>query len=124
MNDPLLKILVVDDNHEGCETMRMLLAASGHKVEKAHCGLTALECAQRFKPDLILLDIGLPHKNGWEVAQELRADSTFDKTIIYALSGYGEPGDIQRSLDSGMNRHFVKPLDMDEFWDCLKEEMS
>ena len=110
------KILVVDDNQDVCEMLKSLLAVTGHVAEMAYDGPHAIKVAQQFLPDIILLDIGLPDMDGWEIAKQLRQMPLFQKTLIFALSGYGEAADHQRSLDAGMNHHFVKPLDLEDLW--------
>jgi CheY-like chemotaxis protein len=115
-----VKILVVDDNMDGCLMLKMLLTIQGHTVEAKYDGPSALQCLKEFQADLILLDIGLPGMSGWEVAQQLRQDK--DQVTIYALTGYGDPADIQRSMSAGINRHFIKPYDPDELAQALKED--
>jgi len=106
-----LRILVVDDNVDSTDSLRMLLEMSGHQVRCAYDGPVALQTASFFNPDVILLDLGLPGMHGYEVARRLRAmDSTRHPHLI-ALTGYGSSEDEQRSLEAGFEHHLVKPLD-------------
>jgi signal transduction histidine kinase/ActR/RegA family two-component response regulator len=105
-----LRILVVDDNRDTAKSEAFLLARLGHEVEVAYDGVMALEVAAAFLPDAILLDIGLPRIDGYEVARRLRAQGFASEALI-AVSGYGRPEDEQRSREVGFNRHLVKPVD-------------
>lgn len=105
-----MKILVVDDNRDGCDLMVKCLKKRKHEAVAAYTGALAIQQTQDFQPEIILLDIGLPDIDGWEVAKEIRKSNKDIK--IYALSGYSESSDIERSMEAGMNYHFVKPLDM------------
>ncbi|MGD9647139.1 MAG: PAS domain S-box protein [Pirellulales bacterium] len=116
---PPQKILVVDDNRDTARTSAMLLRAAGHEVEEAHDGPTALEVARRFHPQSILLDIGLPGLNGYEVCRTLRREG-FDQTLIIAISGYGQPEDRHRSREAGFDQHLVKPVNHQVLLDLLR----
>jgi CheY-like chemotaxis protein len=109
-----LRILVVDDNTDAAESLRMLLSVFGHQVEIAHDGQRALATAQTQKPQLVFLDIGLPGMDGYEVARRLRSDAGLADSKLIALSGYGTEADQKRSRDAGFNRHLVKPVDPGE----------
>jgi two-component system CheB/CheR fusion protein len=88
----------------------LLLKLSGHQVRLAHTGPDALTAAEDFLPELILLDIGLPGMNGYEVARHLRQQPQFAETVLAALTGYGQESDRQRSKEAGFDLHYVKPL--------------
>jgi PAS domain S-box-containing protein len=105
------KILVVDDNVDAAVSITALLKGWGHEVQTAYNGLAALEKARRFRPDVILLDIGLPGISGYEVAKTLRAEPAFQGVIIAALTGYGQDADRQRSWEAGFDYHLTKPPD-------------
>ena len=105
------RILVVDDNTDAAESLQMLLGVLGHTVEIAHEGVTALQVAWAFKPDLIFLDIGLPGMNGHEVARRIRGELGMPNVKLIALSGYGAQSDHARSKEAGFDRHLVKPVD-------------
>ena len=106
-----LRILVVDDYADAAESLTMLLQAEGHEVETADCGMKAIEQAQVFHPQVVLLDIGLPDLDGYEVAKRLRALPETRDAILIALTGYGQAEDIERSKSAGFNHHLLKPLD-------------
>lgn len=106
-----LKVLVVDDNADGARTLSMLLELSGYRVRTASDGLSALAAAEAFRPDAILLDIGLPVLDGYEVARRIRADRSFDGVTLIALTGYGQDTDRERSQQVGFDHYFVKPTD-------------
>ena len=105
------RILVVDDNVDAAESLQVLLGVFGHTVEIAHEGVTALQVAWTFKPDLVFLDIGLPGMNGYEVARRLRDEIGMKAVKLVALSGYGTESDRMRSKEAGFDRHLVKPVD-------------
>jgi two-component system CheB/CheR fusion protein len=103
-------VLVVDDNVDAAECVGVMLELQGHQVQVAHDGFEAVEAARRDKPDVILLDIGLPGRDGYEVAEILRADPQFAQTKIIAVTGYGKDEDRQRSKAAGMDHHLTKPV--------------
>ena len=105
-----LRVLVVDDNRDTALAAALLLSMHGHAVEVSHDGQAALDSAQKFCPQVILLDIGLPVLNGYEVASRLRQDG-FASVPLIAVSGYGQAEDRERSLEAGFNHHLVKPVD-------------
>ncbi len=105
------RILVVDDNVDVVETTTMLLALSGHKVRSAKDGLQALHVATEFVPEVVLLDIGLPLMDGYEVARRLRQTPQTAGALLIALTGYGQQGDRQRGKDAGFDGHMLKPVD-------------
>jgi len=104
------RVLVVDDNVDSADMVALLLKLSGHQVRLAHTGPDALTAAEDFLPELILLDIGLPGMNGYEVARHLRQQPQFAATVLAALTGYGQESDRQRSKEAGFDLHYVKPL--------------
>jgi CheY-like chemotaxis protein len=105
-----LRILVVDDNRDTARTEELLLKALGHEVEVAHDGRSAIAQAHSFRPHAVLLDIGLPEMNGYEVAQTLRSQGLTD-VVLVAITGYGRSDDRQRSQAAGFDEHLVKPVD-------------
>jgi PAS domain S-box-containing protein len=105
------RVLVVDDNRDAAEALAMLLELVGHEVHLAHDGPSAVSAADIHRPDVVLLDIGLPGLDGYEVARQLRSRPALRDTLIVALSGYGQNSDRQRSLDAGCDYHMVKPAD-------------
>lgn len=90
----------------------MLLASRGHQTQVAYSGKDALTCVESFKPDVALLDIGLPEMTGYELAQQLRATAQLEGICLVALAGYGQTEDQQRSRAAGFDDHLVKPVDL------------
>ena len=107
------RILVVDDNRDGAESLALLLRTGGHEVRTAHDGYEALEAARAFRPHIVFLDIGLPRMDGYEVARRLRKEPGMEKGLLVALTGYGQEEDRQKALAAGFNVHLVKPADID-----------
>ena len=105
-----LRILVVDDNADGAELMSEVLTTLGYTTEIAFDGPGAIAAATRFLPDIVLLDIGLPVMDGYEVAAQMRADPRFARTKLVAVTGYGQDHDRARSLASGFAEHLTKPI--------------
>lgn len=116
---PTRRILLVDDSPDAVRTLELLLKRLGHEVRTAPDGPSALEAARDFRPDLVLLDIGLPGIDGYEVARRLRGDPEFASVAIVALSGYGQEDDRRRAREAGFDEHAVKPVDFDQLQDLL-----
>jgi CheY-like chemotaxis protein len=110
---PSRRILVVDDNEDSAESLTILLSLAGHKTHSAYDGLEAIEAAERFRPDIILLDIGLPKLNGYEVAHKIREKPWGQAIVLVALTGWGQEEDRLRSREAGFNCHLTKPVDHD-----------
>ncbi|MFC5478081.1 ATP-binding protein [Massilia suwonensis] len=104
------RFMVVDDNADAAETLGMLLSVHGHEVSVFHDPVSALEAAPRLRPDIAVLDIGLPVLDGYELAARLRALPGFEHCRLIALTGYGQDGDRERSEAAGFERHLVKPI--------------
>lgn len=115
------RILVVDDNQDGAISLAMLLEAIGHQVATAFNGLEALKVASRIRPDVVLLDIGIPGLNGYEVARRIREEPWGKATVLIAITGWGQLEDRERSKDVGFDDHFVKPLDFTRLKRLLAE---
>lgn len=115
VNEPTLttarRILVVDDNRDSAESLAMLLELTGNETHTAYDGLEAVEATATFKPDVVLLDIGLPKMNGYEAARKIRAEPWGKKMVLVALTGWGQDEDQQRSREAGFDGHLVKPVD-------------
>ena len=105
------RILVVDDNVDAAKSLARLLKRWGHKVETTFDGPSALEVARSYRPEVVLLDIGMPGMDGFEVARRLRGEPEFEATLVAALTGYGQDEDHRRSREAGFDRHFTKPVD-------------
>jgi CheY-like chemotaxis protein len=105
------RILVVDDNRDSARTMAMLLKATGHETHIAFDGLEAVEAADVFRPEVVLLDIGLPKLNGYETAITIREQPWGKDMLLVAVTGWGQDDDRQKSKDAGFDFHLVKPVD-------------
>ena len=105
------RILVVDDNRDAAESLAALLRLDGHQTATAFNGYEALTTAESLRPQVILLDIGLPGMNGYEVARRLREVDS--RARLVALTGYGQPEDRERAYRAGFHQHLVKPVDPD-----------
>jgi PAS domain S-box-containing protein len=116
---PSLRVLVVDDNVDSAESLAMLLQASRHEVRITYDGPTALEAALDYRPDVVLLDIGLPKLDGYEVAKRLRQHLPLKNVVLVAITGYGQETDRQRSREAGFNHHLVKPVDHKQLSEVL-----
>jgi CheY-like chemotaxis protein len=106
-----LRILLVDDNPDVTESLALLLQMQGHEVDTADCGLKGMEKAQTFRPQVVLLDIGLPDISGYEVAKRLRELPETRQAFLVAISGYGQPEDLEQSKSAGFDHHLLKPID-------------
>ena len=120
---PGRRILIVDDNTDSASTLAMLLSLSGHATHTAHDGVAAVEAARTLKPDVVLLDIGLPKLNGYEVARQIRATPWGKSIVLVALTGWGQEEDRRKSLDAGFNGHLVKPLDYEALMKLLAQDV-
>lgn len=105
------RILVVDDNHDSALSLAMMLSLMGHDTRTAHDGESAVETAESFLPEVVLLDIGLPKLNGYEVAQRIRERPWGASMFLIAVTGWGQEEDRQRSSEVGLNVHMVKPVE-------------
>lgn len=110
-------VLVVDDNRDAADSLCLLLQLHGHDVQAAYGAEEALALAARYPADLVLLDIGLPAMNGYEVARRLRSSGSCAHLV--ALTGYGQPEDVLRAREAGFDAHFVKPVDLQQLLDTL-----
>jgi DNA-binding response OmpR family regulator len=110
-SDASLRVLIVDDNIDTAGSLALLLQMWGHEVRTTHDGLSAFEVSMEFRPDAVVLDIGLPHMDGFEVAKRLRSLAEFERTLIVGSSGYSQESDRRRAAEVGINLYFVKPFD-------------
>jgi CheY-like chemotaxis protein len=106
------RILIADDNRDSVELMKELLEHSGHDVRVAYDGPGALEVCERFRPDTVFLDIGLPGLDGYEVARCIRTIPSCERIKIVAITGYARKEDRARALESGFTDHVTKPIDL------------
>ena len=102
---------MVDDNEDAAESLALLLRLAGHDVRTGHDGPAALRLARELRPQAVLLDLGLPGMDGYEVARQLRRESGADGPLLVAVSGYGQEEDRRRSRAAGFDYHLVKPAD-------------
>jgi CheY-like chemotaxis protein len=105
------RILVVDDNKDSADSLSIMLKIIGMDVHTAYDGLEAVEAAAAFKPDVVLLDIGLPQLNGYEAARRIREQPWGKDMVLVAVTGWGQEEDRRRSQEAGFNAHMVKPVD-------------
>jgi CheY-like chemotaxis protein/two-component sensor histidine kinase len=113
------RILVVDDNQDSARSLAMLLKLTGNETQMSYDGLEAVEAAARFRPDVILMDIGLPKLNGYEAARRIRQQPWNRHAALIALTGWGQEEDRQKSRAAGFNSHLVKPVDLDDLMRLL-----
>jgi CheY-like chemotaxis protein len=117
--------LIVDDNVDTAQGLARLLKRAGHEVAVAHDGLEAIEHARELSPHFVVLDIGLPAMDGYEVVRRLRQEPCCAQSVMIAVTGYGQPEDRQRAIAAGFDHHLVKPVDVDELKGLLqKSEVS
>lgn len=107
------RILIVDDNKDSTRCLSVLLAHDGHEIRVAHDGSSALKLARSYQPDLVLLDIGLPDMDGFEVAQTLKREESSKGCTIVATSGFGDDEHRRRAAQAGCDHFLQKPLDVD-----------
>ena len=113
------RVLVVDDNADAARTFAEIASLWKHDVRVTYTGAAALELAKSYHPDVVLLDIGLPGMSGYQVARLLRRQPEFAKTLLVAVTGYGQEEDRRRSREAGFNHHLVKPVAPDALHDVL-----
>jgi DNA-binding response OmpR family regulator len=109
---PRLRILVTEDNRDSADSLKALLDALGYDGHIAYDGETAVHSAAVLRPDVIIMDIGLPGISGYEAARQIRAQKPDAPLTIVALTGWGQRADRLRSADAGIDHHLVKPLDL------------
>jgi signal transduction histidine kinase/ActR/RegA family two-component response regulator len=118
---PKHRILIVDDNVDSAKSLETLLVATGHEVRSAFNGERALEIAEILRPEIALLDIGLPGMNGHEMARRLRSRTWCRDTVLVAMSGWGQEADKSRSAEVGIDHHWVKPIDLHRLQQLMAE---
>jgi CheY-like chemotaxis protein len=115
------RILVVDDNKDSADSLALLLRFSGNDVQAAHDGLEALALAESFRPDVVLMDIGMPNMNGYDAARRIREQPWGRKMVLIAQTGWGQGEDQRRAEEAGFNAHMVKPLELDSLMRMIAE---
>jgi len=119
-----LRILIVDDNIDAADSIAMLLSMEGHDTRAVHTARAALLAVPDFKPEVVLLDIGLPEMDGYEVARRLRAQNGKHRMRLVAVTGYGQPADRRRAHAAGFDEHMVKPVEPNVLQDFLRVVQS
>jgi CheY-like chemotaxis protein len=109
-----LRVLVVDDNADGADMLELGLHTLGHSTRVAYDGPSALSVAKEFRPQVALLDIGLPLMDGFELARRMRAEMGSQTPVLIAVTGYGQDADRERTRLAGFTHHIVKPVELDE----------
>jgi two-component system CheB/CheR fusion protein len=105
------KVMVVDDNIDAAQTLAMILSTHGHDVRVVHDPRDVMAVASQFRPDVAILDIGLPHMDGYQLARHLRGHADTARVVLIALTGYGQPDDVDRAHAAGFDHHLVKPVE-------------
>jgi CheY-like chemotaxis protein len=105
------RVLIVEDNEDAGEMYRMLIELAGHEVLIAENGILGLELVKTARPDVAIVDIGLPGMDGYELARRVRAEPDGEKVLLVAVTGYGSPTDRDRSRQAGFDLHLIKPVD-------------
>jgi two-component system CheB/CheR fusion protein len=113
------RVLMVEDNPDAAESLVLILELLGHHVRVVADGRAGLEAARANVPDIMLVDIGLPGLNGYELAQAIRRDPALKHVVLVALTGYGRPEDKADAVAAGFDYHFVKPVDLDALGDLV-----
>jgi PAS domain S-box-containing protein len=114
------RMLIVDDNVDAAESMAMLQQLRGHDTRTAHTGPAAVELAAAFEPEVVLLDIGLPGMDGYQVARRVRAMPGMEKVFLVAMTGYGSDEDRRRAKEAGFDEHMAKPADLELLREWLR----
>ena len=114
------RILVVDDNRDAADSLEMVLRAYGNEVAVAYDGLQAVEATSTFHPDIVLLDIGLPKLNGYDVARRIRA-ALGERVLVIAITGWGQDEDRRKSREAGFDHHLTKPVDFTVLLDLIAQ---
>lgn len=119
--DTAPRVLVVDDNKDSAQTLGMMLKIMGNDVRTAHDGLEAIETASDYRPHVILLDLGMPKLNGYDVCRRIREQEWGADMLIIALTGWGQAEDRQRTKEAGFDHHLVKPVDVAKLNELLDD---
>jgi two-component system CheB/CheR fusion protein len=114
------RVLIVDDNPDAGDSLATLLEMTGHRVAVARTGSQGLETAARLRPEVAVLDLGLPGMNGYELAVRLREEPFGRDMVLVALTGYGQEEDRRRSRAAGFDHHLTKPADLSALTAILK----
>ena len=119
-----LRVLVVEDNLDSMHSLVALLQFEGHNVEFAINGYAAMSIAEKFQPEVVLLDIGLPGANGYEVCRWLKSQPAMQASRIIAVTGYGTEADKAKSLAAGCSHHVTKPYDLNQLLSLVRGDQD
>ena len=119
--DDTVTLLVVDDNRDSADSLALLLNLQGHETEAVYDGLSAVHTAERFAPDVVLLDRGLPILDGIEACRRIREKPWGRNMVIVALTGWGQNEDREKSRQAGFDHHLVKPVQVGRILELMKE---
>jgi CheY-like chemotaxis protein len=114
------RILIADDNRDAAESLAMLLQLDGHEVTIVHDGQAALAAVQSRRPEIVLLDIGMPKLSGYEVARQVRQGLLGRTVTLVAVTGWGQESDKARALAAGFNHHFTKPIETERLNELIR----
>ena len=114
----------MDDNADAADALAFMLRAAGHEVNTANDGVEALNISPSFKPDIVLLDLGMPNLNGYATAHRIREEPWGQDVVLVALTGWGQPEDRDRTSRAGFNAHLVKPVGVEELFGTLAQLKS
>jgi len=115
------KILVADDNEDAADSLAMLLELRGHEVQTVYDGLAAVEAAETFRPEIVILDIGMPKLDGYDACRRIRETTWGQRVVLIAQTGWGQPEDRRRAAEAGFDVHLTKPVDPDRLMAVLAE---
>ena len=118
------RILIVDDNTDSADSLAMLLRITGNETYTAHDGLGAIEAVEKHRPDVVLLDIGLPKLNGHDVCRRVREQAWGKNIVLIAVTGWGQDEDRRKSHEAGFDGHLVKPVDHERLSELLRSLTS
>jgi CheY-like chemotaxis protein len=114
------RVLVIEDNRDAREMFRMMLELAGHEVLEAEEGVGGLELLKASRPDVAVIDVGLPGLNGYEIARRFREEPDADGVMLVALTGYGTPEAVERSLQAGFDHHLIKPVNAEALQEIMR----
>jgi CheY-like chemotaxis protein len=117
---PAIRVLVVDDNQDSADLLAMLGEAHGFVCRSCYSGLAALGVAQDWRPDVILLDLGMPEVSGYEIASAIRTDDDLSSVVLVAVTGWGQVRDRRRTAEAGFDAHFTKPYEANELFETVR----
>ncbi len=122
-SSPTTRILVVDDNEDAADSLATLLDVMGYQVRVAYDGPEAIEAADAFRPEVGLLDIGLPRLSGYDIARHIRS-TRGENVLLVAITGWGQEDDRRRAREAGFDHHFTKPADLERLMAVISQELS